>query len=220
MKKKLYYLICLLLVKSILISCNETSSKKNQINNKLDEKQNETELVLNVNLANESDLVSLGLSSDLVNDILANQPFLDFSNFILLLDGNKNEELFRKVFLPLNLNTANESDFHMIPGVGKKLAHEFVEYRPYSSIEEFKREIGKYVDDSEVIRYLNYVFVPVELNTSRESDIKNLPGVGDKMAHEFIEYRPYKNINHFRREIGKYVDKKELMRLERFVYLK
>ncbi len=220
MKKKLYYLMCLLLVKSILISCNETSSKKNQINNKLDEKQNETELVLNVNLANESDLVSLGLSSDLVNDILANQPFLDFSNFILLLDGNKNEELFRKVFLPLNLNTANESDFHMIPGVGKKLAHEFVEYRPYSSIEEFKREIGKYVDDSEVIRYLNYVFVPVELNTSRESDIKNLPGVGDKMAHEFIEYRPYKNINHFRREIGKYVDKKELMRLERFVYLK
>ena len=108
----------------------------------------------------------------------------------------------------------------MIPGVGRKMAQEFVEYRPYSSIEEFKREIGKYVDESEVIRYLNYVFVPVELNTSRESDIKNLPGVGVKMAHEFIEYRPYKNINHFRREIGKYVDKKELMRLERFVYLK
>ena len=220
MKKKLYYLLCLLLVKSILISCNETSSKKNQINNKLDEKQNETELVLNVNLTNESDLVSFGLSSDLINDILANQPFLNFSNFILLLDGNKNEELFRKVFLPLNLNTANESDFHMIPGVGKKMAHEFVEYRPYSSIEEFKREIGKYVDDSEVFRYLNYVFVPVELNTSKESDIKNLPGVGNKMAHEFIEYRPYKNITHFRREIGKYVDEKELNRLERLVYLK
>ena len=220
MKKKLYYLLCLLLVKSILISCNETSSKKNQINNKLDEKQNETELVLNVNLINESDLVSFGLSSDLINDILANQPFLNFSNFILLLDGNKNEELFRKVFLPLNLNTANESDFHMIPGVGKKMAHEFVEYRPYSSIEEFKREIGKYVDDSEVFRYLNYVFVPVELNTSKESDIKNLPGVGKKIAHEFIEYRPYKNITHFRREIGKYVDEKELNRLERLVYLK
>ncbi|OUW77526.1 MAG: hypothetical protein CBD72_00875 [Flavobacteriaceae bacterium TMED212] len=220
MKKKLYYLICLLLVKSILISCNETSSKKNQNNNKLNEKPNEPELVLNVNLANGSDLVGLGLSSDLVNDILANQPFLNFSNFILLLDVNKNKELFRKVFLPLNLNTANESDFHMIPGVGKKMAHEFVEYRPYSSIEEFKREIGKYVDDSEVFRYLNYVFVPVELNTSRESDIKNLPGVGDKMTHEFIEYRPYKNIKQFRREIGKYVDKKELKRLERFVYIK
>ena len=85
MKKKLYYLMCLLLVKSILISCNETSSKKNQINNKLDEKQNETELVLNVNLANESDLVSLGLSSDLVNDILANQPFFRFFQFYIII---------------------------------------------------------------------------------------------------------------------------------------
>ena len=93
----------------------------------------------------------------------------------------------------------------MIPGL--EMAQEFVEYRPYSSIEEFKREIGKYVDESEVIRYLNYVFVPVELNTSRESDIKNLPGVGDKMAHEFIEYRPYKD-NHFRRQIVSMLVKK------------
>ena len=220
MKKNISLIINLIIINITLFSCDGISSKKNKTNNNIQGQQNNVESVLNINLANESDLVSLGLSSDLVNDILANQPFLNFSNFILLLDGNKNEELFRKVFLPLNLNTANESDFQMIPGVGKKMAHEFVEYRPYSSIEEFKREIGKYVDDSEVIRYLNYVFVPVELNTSRESDIKNLPGVGKKMAHEFIEYRPYKNITQFRREIGKYVDEKELNRLERLVYLK
>ena len=220
MKKNITLIINFIILNITLFSCDGISSKKNKTNNDIQGQQNNVESVLNINLANESDLVSLGLSSGLVNDILANQPFLNFSNFILLLDGNKNEELFRKVFLPLNLNTANESDFHMIPGVGKKMAHEFVEYRPYSSIEEFKREIGKYVDDSEVFRYLNYVFVPVELNTTKESDIKNLPGVGKKMAHEFIEYRPYKNITQFRREIGKYVDEKELNRLERLVYLK
>lgn len=220
MKKNITRIINLIIINITLFSCDGISSKKNKTNNDIQGQQNNVESVLNINLANESDLVSLGLSSDLVNAILANQPFLNFSNFILLLDGNKNEELFRKVFLPLNLNTANESDFHMIPGVGKKMAHEFVEYRPYSSIEEFKREIRKYVDDSEVFRYLNYVFVPVELNTTKESDIKNLPGVGKKIAHEFIEYRPYKNITQFRREIGKYVDEKELNRLERLVYLK
>tara|TARA_B100002019_G_scaffold285682_1_gene295031 strand:- start:668 stop:1336 length:669 start_codon:yes stop_codon:yes gene_type:complete len=220
MKKNITLITNFIIINITLFSCDGISSKKNKTNNNFQGQQNNVESVLNINLANESDLVSLGLSSDLVNDILANQPFLNFSNFILLLDGNKNEELFRKVFLPLNLNTANESDFHMIPGVGKKMAHEFVEYRPYSSIEEFKREIGKYADDSEVFRYLNYVFVPVELNTTKESDIKNLPGVGKKMAHEFIEYRPYKNITQFRREIGKYVDEKELNRLERLVYLK
>ena len=92
--------------------------------------------------------------------------------------------------------------------------------RPYTSILQFKREIGKYVDQEEVARYLDYVFVPVELNTSSEDDIKALPGIGNKMTHEFLEYRPYKNLAQFRKEIGKYVDEKELNRLERFVYLK
>jgi hypothetical protein len=37
------------------------------------------------------------------------------------------------------------------------------------------------------------------------------------MLHEFKEYRPYKAIEQFRREIGKYVDKREVARLERYV---
>ena len=40
------------------------------------------------------------------------------------------------------------------------------------------------------------------------------------MLGEFKEYRPYKSIEQFRREIGKYVDKKELARLERYVELR
>lgn len=220
MKKNISLITNLIIINITLFSCDGISSKKNKTNNNIQGQQNNVESVLNINLVNESDLVGIGLSSDIVNTIIANQPFLQFSDFLSIFSQFNEEMIFNKVFLPLNLNTANESDFKMIPGVGDKMAHEFVEYRPYSSIEEFKREIGKYVDDSEVLRYLNYVFVPVELNTSKESDIKNLPGVGDKMAHEFVEYRPYKNITQFRREIGKYVDEKELKRLERFVYLK
>jgi radical SAM superfamily enzyme with C-terminal helix-hairpin-helix motif len=108
----------------------------------------------------------------------------------------------------------------MIPGVGDRMAHEFEEYRPYTSIKQFKREMAKYVDENEISRYLNYVFVPVELNTTAEDDIESLPGVGKRMTHEFMEYRPYKNLEQFRKEIGKYVDDKELLRLERLVYLK
>ena len=54
----------------------------------------------------------------------------------------------------------------------------------------------------------------------QEEDIKNLPGVGSKMTHEFLEYRPYENMAQFNKEIGKYVDEAELSRLARFVYLK
>ena len=42
---------------------------------------------------------------------------------------------------------------------------------------------------------------------------------GRGMLREFKEYRPYKNIEQFRKEIGKYVDKKEVARLEKYVTL-
>jgi DNA uptake protein ComE-like DNA-binding protein len=61
--------------------------------------------------------------------------------------------------------------------------------------------------------------VPINLNTASDADILSIPGVGAKMLHEFKEYRPYKSLEQFRRQIGKYVDKKELARLETYVTL-
>jgi DNA uptake protein ComE-like DNA-binding protein len=182
--------------------------------------QAEATVVLNANLATEADLNGLGLPAALVAQILEQRPFLTMNAFDALLGPEVDKAaLYQQVFVPFNLNTTPEADFKMIPGVGDRMAHEFEEYRPYTSIQQFRREIGKYVDEAEVARYENYVFVPVELNTASEADIKALPGVGDRMAHEFEEYRPYTSMAQFRQEIGKYVDDKELARLERLVYL-
>ena len=184
-------------------------------------KETESAGVLNANLATEEELNAIGLSSEMVAQVVENRPFLSMNDFDALLGAEVDkEELYKKVFVPFNLNTTAEADFKMIPGIGDRMAHEFEEYRPYTSIQQFRREIGKYVDEDEVARYEYYVFVPVELNTASEEDIKALPGVGDRMAHEFEEYRPYTSMAQFRKEIGKYVDDKELARLERFVYLK
>ena len=182
--------------------------------------QPEVTTVLNANLATEADLVGLGLSTEMISQIIENRPFLTMNAFDALLQNDNKEELYKKIFVPFNLNTTAEADFKMIPGVGNRMAHEFEEYRPYTSVKQFRKEIGKYVDEEEVERYLNYVFVPVELNTASEEDIKALPGVGSRMAHEFEEYRPYESLVKFRKEISKYVDDKELKRLERFVYIK
>ncbi|MFN1834721.1 helix-hairpin-helix domain-containing protein [Balneola sp. MJW-20] len=191
-------------------TANEQSSAEKSI----------SDAVFNANLATESDLSSIGISAEMITQIMENRPFLSMNAFDAIMgDDMDKEELYRKIFVPMNLNTTEEADFKMIPGVGDRMAHEFEEYRPYSSILQFRREIGKYVDEEEVARYENYVFVPVELNTASEEDIKALPGVGDRMAHEFVEYRPYTSMEQFRKEIGKYVDDKELARLERFVYL-
>lgn len=61
------------------------------------------------------------------------------------------------------------------------------------------------------------MFVPIDLNTASDAEILTIPGVGTRMLREFKEYRPYKAMDQFRREIGKYVSKQEVARLERYV---
>ena len=228
MKNITKLVVVCVLVSASFTSCKKSVEEKEETNTTVVKaeaeekvKENaEASVVLNANLATEKDLKALGLSSEIVSQILEQRPFLDMKAFDALLEVENKEALYKKIFVPFNLNTTAEADFKMVPGVGDKMAHEFEEYRPYISVKQFKREIGKYVDESEVERYLNYVFVPVELNTASEDDIKALPGVGKKMTHEFEEYRPYTNLAQFRKEIGKYVDDKELKRLERLVYIK
>lgn len=176
--------------------------------------------VLNANLATEDELTSIGLNAELAAQLVESRPFLTLDQFASLIGPDlATEEMFTKIFVPMNLNTTPEADFKVIPGVGDRMAHEFEEYRPYTSIAQFRKEIGKYVDEAEVARYEQYVFVPVELNTASEETMKALPGVGDRMAHEFDEYRPYSTMDQFYKEIGKYVDDKELARLARLVYI-
>ncbi len=232
MRKFTKLVVCSALISMTIIACKDAKSEAKAIdagteqspsnNEKAAEvESSETTAVLNANLATEAELNGISLPSEMVAQILEKRPFLSMNALDALMAGEENkEELYKKIFVPFNLNTTAEADFKMIPGVGDRMAHEFEEYRPYTSIQQFRREIGKYVDDEEVARYENYVFVPVELNSASEEDILALPGVGKRMAHEFEEYRPYNNLAQFRKEIGKYVDDKELARLERFVYLK
>jgi radical SAM superfamily enzyme with C-terminal helix-hairpin-helix motif len=107
----------------------------------------------------------------------------------------------------------------LIPGMTSRMAHEFEEYRPYTSLEQFRREIGKYVDATEVARLEQYVFVPLNLNSASAEALMTIPGMTNRMVHEFEEYRPYTSMEQFRREIGKYVDEKEVARLESYVTL-
>lgn len=201
-------------------SACDTSSKKESKEETSDQKQ-ETAEVLNANLASDEMLKNVGLNDAIINIILENRPFMTMNALDAYLGPDVNKDsIYQRVFVPFNLNTTAEEDFKMIPGVGDKMAHEFEEYRPYISIKQFRKEIGKYVNAEEVARYEQYVFVPVELNTASEDDILALPGLDRDMAHEFEEYRPYADLEQFSREISKYVDDKELRRLERLVYLK
>ncbi len=183
-----------------------------------------SEGLVNPDLANERELLSLPhMNATLVKDIMERRPFLKMSDLNSLLAPSLRKEqlaeLYGKMFVQINLNTATQEEILLIPGVGKRMLHEFEEYRPYKTLAQFRKEIGKYVDQKELARLEQYVFVPINLNTASDEDILSIPGMGKRMLREFKEYRPYKNIEQFRKEIGKYVDKKEVARLERYVTL-
>jgi DNA uptake protein ComE-like DNA-binding protein len=180
--------------------------------------------LLNPDLASEKELLALPhMNAAIVKGILERRPFLtmnDFNSF--LAQSLKKEQLdavYDRIFVQINLNTATDNEILMIPGMGKRMLHEFKEYRPYKTLAQFRKEIGKYVNDKELARLEQYVFVPVNLNTGSDEDILSIPGTGKRMLREFKEYRPYTNMEQFRKEIGKYVDKKEVARLERYVTL-
>ncbi len=181
--------------------------------------------VVNPNLAGKDELLRLEhLDETLVESILERRPSIGMLDLHGLLKPSLSEEaleqLYRQLFIPIDLNTASREEILLVPGLGPRMAHEFEEYRPYRAMAQFRREIGKYVDDDEVARLEQYVFVPIDLNTASEDDILSIPGVGQRMLHEFLEYRPYRSIAQFRREIGKYVDDDELNRLARYVTLR
>jgi DNA uptake protein ComE-like DNA-binding protein len=176
------------------------------------------------NLATEAELGAIpGLTPEAVKAIVAGRPFLSMTDLNTALAKSVSKDqltaLYRRIWIHLNLNTASKEEILLIPGVGNRMLHEFEEYRPYRALAQFRREIGKYVDATELARLEGYVFVPISLNTASDQDILTIPGLGQRMLHEFKEYRPYKNIEQFRREIGKYVNPKEVARLERYLTL-
>lgn len=181
--------------------------------------------LLDPNVATEAQLTAVpGLTPDLVRAIVQQRPFTGITGLDSMLGRTLGVEertaLYRRIFIHVNLNTGTREEIMLIPGAGRRMAREFDEYRPYAGFDRFRREIGKYVDSTEVARLEQYVFIPVNLNTGSDADILSIPGMGQRMLREFREYRPYNDIERFRREIGKYVDAREVARLERYVTIR
>jgi len=121
----------------------------------------------------------------------------------------------------LDPNTATREQLLAVPGVVGHVADAIVGGRPYANMPALNKVLVAHVPDSlERKGIYARVWTPIDLNTATDEEILLIPGVGRRMLREFKEYRPYKAIEQFRREIGKYVDKDEVARLERYVTIK
>ena len=181
--------------------------------------------LIDANVAAEKELLSLPhMNAATVKALVARRPFMNVTELHAFLLGQKltaaqAADVYRKAFVHVNLNTGTRDEILLIPGAGARMAREFAEYRPWKTWAQFDKEISKYVGQQETDRLKQYVFIPIDLNTASDADILSIPGAGPRMVREFKEYRPWKTKGQFEKEIGKYVDAKEVARLWRYVVI-
>ena len=181
--------------------------------------------VVDANSAAEKDLLGMPhMTPAIVKGLIEKRPFASITDLNTYLLGQKLTQeqamaFYEKAFVHINLNTATAPEILLVPGAGKRMAHEFEEYRPWRNYAQFDKEIGKYVGAEKTAQLAQYTFIPIKLNTATDADILSIPNAGPRMVREFKEYRPWKTKEQFIKEIGKYVGAKDAERMWRYVVI-
>ncbi len=121
--------------------------------------------MLDPNAAPREQLLGVpGVTPALADALVAGRPFQDMTAVDKVLAGQnlteqQRDSVYTRLWKPIDLNKAGKEEILLIPGVGPRMQHEFEEYRPYRNIEQFRREIGKYVNEQEVARLEQYVTI-------------------------------------------------------------
>jgi DNA uptake protein ComE-like DNA-binding protein len=104
-----------------------------------------------------------GMTPALADSIIARRPIASMLVVDSILGRSLSEAqrdtIYSRMFTPIAINTASDAEILLIPGIGSRMLREFKEYRPYDNIARFRREMGKYVDSTEVARMEKFVKV-------------------------------------------------------------
>ena len=123
-----------------------------------------TAALLDPNTASLEQLSELpGVSAETAQKIIAGRPYATPSELHASISTGLSDEdihaVYHGVFVKVGLNSGTNEDFLLVPTTmaPRRLAHEFEEYRPYDSLEQFSREMSKYVSEKEVAFLTRYV---------------------------------------------------------------
>jgi len=119
----------------------------------------------------------------------------------------------------LNPNDATAEALGAVAGMTDDAVAALTAARPFANMVDVHAVLSGTIGEEAALAAYESLWLPLSLNDASTEEILLIPGVGDRMAHEFEEYRPYADMDQFRREIGKYVDEEEVARLERYVRL-
>jgi len=121
----------------------------------------------------------------------------------------------------LNLNEVTADQLlSTIPNFSDRMVREFFEYRPYISIQQFRKEIGKYVSAEQVATYEQYVYVPIDVDQADATTLQQLPGVDATIADALIAGRPYGSNQAFLAKLAGYVSGASVKQIEAYLAAK
>jgi hypothetical protein len=140
------------------------------------------------------------------------------------LSAKQRDDIYRLAFVHVDVNRGSDAELMLIPGMTREKVAAIKGGRPWKSFETFRAELDKSGGAEEAARLEQYLFIPVELNTFTDDIMDTFAPIGvgtRRWKREFAEYRPWKSMEQFDREIGKYVrgNPKELYRLKRYVII-
>lgn len=116
-------------------------------------------------------------------------------------------------------NEASAEELRELPGLPAPAAEMIIDGRPFADMVALDTALAEHLGEEARQELYGQMWIPLSLNEATDREILLIPGVGDRMLGEFREYRPYRSMEQFRREIGKYVTDEDLARLELYVRL-
>lgn len=117
----------------------------------------------------------------------------------------------------LDPNAASRDELLALPGMTPELAGALEAGRPYADMRGVDQVLAGTLNEQQRDVVYARLWKPLDLNSATAEEIELIPGIDGRMRHEFEEYRPYRGMEQFRTEIGKYVDDAEVTRLEQYV---
>jgi DNA uptake protein ComE-like DNA-binding protein len=178
--------------------------------------------VKDVNAVAESELATYpNMTPAIAKALVAKRPFMTITdlNAFLLSQGltqAQANELYRRAFVHINLNTAPSAEILLVPNAGKRMAHEFDEYRPWRSYAQFDKEIGKYVNKEAVANLAQYTFIPIDANAASDDVLMTIPGADAALVQKIKAGRPYKTAAALEAALAKGSSPGEAKRVSRF----
>ena len=117
----------------------------------------------------------------------------------------------------LEANTATEPQLAALPHMNAALAKTVLAARPFLSVTELNALLSKSLSKEQLAELYAKLFVHINLNSASAAEMQLITNMGARMMREFKEYRPYKTLDQFRKEMGKYASAAEVARLERYI---